>query len=200
MPARMLRHASRLLVAATAVAATSAVAIPAASAAGSDSCPSASSTRLVTAQALSGDEGEIRLWLYQPTSGELHVCYVLPAGITEPSVAGEIVVRSGGPLVPEVTRTTSSTPCANVFTVSDPVFLEIRGEFTDTSNPFTICAQSGGEATRITVNTFDPLGAVPSVQVWRDADTWHSFTECLILSTAAIEGMSTCDQNPKRLV
>jgi hypothetical protein len=160
-------------------------------------CPEASSTRLLTA-----DNGEYKLWLYQPDAAEVHLCYA--AGDV---VAGEVVFRTGlsGSLLPTVTPVLSDPSCPELFSVQDPVQLVLQLA-AQLSNPYSVCVGIGdGTAVRVTVGT-PTVAFSPTVELWLDRYTTAGTTFCTALGSTLYEAAchlpvaGTSDWGPIRVL
>lgn len=139
-------------------------------AAPSDACPMSGSTRLLTES-----DGRYKVWLYQPSAGEVHVCF----GATS-YVRGDVVFTTGltGTLIPTVTPTTSDPNCVDYLHLQDPVELVVQLRTSTGSNPRYVCFMVGdGNAIRITVTA--PTGSVnPNVDLLLDYSTTVGRTYC----------------------
>ena len=154
----------RALAAATAtVAASAALLVGATPASALDStvCPQATSTRLLTA-----NDGEYKVWLYQPADGTVYVCFV--AGPTYGG--GVLMFRTGltGSLIPSVIPDPDASDCDSYLHLQDPVDVEIEFGWTAWLPPFYLCFGVEGTAVGLTVTAAN--GSVnPSVELWLDA-------------------------------
>lgn len=145
-------------------------------AADSSACPEASSTRLLTAN---GDD--YKLWIYQPSGSEIHICYSVGwvpfSGAVQ---AGEVVVRTGqsGSFVPSVTPVTNDSTCPDFFNLEDPADLLIEGYLIDLSDPYSYCFGFGDNAAfRVTIDTAN--GSLnPSAEIWIDRDSYVLYLAC----------------------
>jgi hypothetical protein len=159
-------------VAATVVSAAVLVATTAAPAAArtSEFCPSATSTRLLTA-----NDGDYKLWLYQPGVHDLYVCF----GALD-VVRGAFEFHTGvtGTLVPTVTPTVAGASCPDLLHVQDPAEVVVQLQASLTASPVSLCFGLGdGSAVRIDVAM--PTGtASPREILWLDHGTAPAAAYC----------------------
>lgn len=158
----------RALAAATVtVVASSALVLGAAtpaSALDSTACPHASSTRLLTA-----NDGEIKLWLYQPADGTAYVCFGF--GTT---ASGVLVVEPGlrGDPAPNVIPDPDASDCATYLDVADPVDVDVQFEWSAFLRPFLAHLCFGVNGTAVGVSVVGGYGTVdPNVELWLDPFT-----------------------------
>ena len=164
----MRRSLRRALAAATGtVVASSALVLGAAtpaSALDSTACPHSSSTRLLTA-----DDGDVKLWLYQPAGDTAYVCF--GSGTT---ARGVLVFEAGlgGSLVPTVTPDPDASDCATFLHLQDPADVNVQFEVHPFLRPFRTSFCFGVNGTAVGVSVVGGNGAVdPNVELWLDPFT-----------------------------
>lgn len=141
-----------------------------ASAESSSFCPSAGSTRLLTA-----NNGDYKVWVYKTLTtygDEYHLCY----GASNLG-RGDIVLRAGvaGTLVPTVGWSLTDPNCPDFFTVQDPV--ELVTEFGWGSLTSICFGVTEGSAVRLTVGLPDPrIG--PRAELWVERYSYLGTTYC----------------------
>lgn len=140
-------------------------AAPASAVPGSGSCPSAESTRLLTA-----NDGDYKLWVWQTENeqgwDETHLCFSYNA-----LVAGDLVVRHPVQVrvEPTLQPDLDDEACPESLDVEDPIPLLIRAG-NGFSNPGFICFGIGDQAVRLTFST--PRGELtPAVVLYLDRFT-----------------------------
>jgi len=136
----------------------------------SEFCPYATSTRLLTA-----NDGDYKLWLYQPGTHDLYVCF----GALD-VLSGTFELHTGvtGTLVPTVTPTVPGASCPDLLHVQDPVDVVLQFRAALTGSPVSICFGLGdGSAVRIDVAM--PTGTVnPREILWLDHGTTPADAYC----------------------
>lgn len=162
----------------------------AAVAASSLSCPEAASTRLFTA-----NDGQYKVWLYQPTANEAHICF---AATFFASVAGDIIVRGAlnGPVVPTVTPLFNG--CDEFLHIQDPVDFTFLLE-ADAGNPGRVCVGVGSTAVGVSFTYPGVPSADPEIEVWLDPQTTVGSLYC----TWALNGSSEycfANENPYQVI
>lgn len=155
-------------------------AIPASAA--SSYCPQAASTRLLTVTDANGYP-QFKLWIYQPTPQEVHVCFVVGTFYA----AGELSFRTGltGSLVPTVTPVVDDATCPVWWHVEDPVDVVTRLTLVlGTSSD--VCFGAGSNAVRLTVTGASGT-ANPATELWLDRHTVLGDAWCTYVTPDAYE-------------
>ena len=152
----------RVTAFAAAVVASVAFAGTPARAATSDTCPEASSLRLVTVSTPSGYVTQ-KLWVYQPSESEVHICFA--AGSTY--VRGDLILRAAPDTGFVVTPDFDPTACPLYDLVPVDGF---RLWFDLNASPYTFCIGVGDVAVGVTV--VGPAGSAgPAAELWFDKGT-----------------------------
>lgn len=163
---RALAAASATVVASAALALGAA---PPAAAETSYSCPSEGSIRLVDA-----NDGYYRVWLYQPSPGEVFLCFkFVDYG------AGVLIFRSGahGSLVPDVTVNPAASDCAEYLHLTEPADVLLQLQYYSVTPPMYLCFGANGNAVGVDVEPATG-GVAPGVELWLDYYTILGFEVC----------------------
>jgi hypothetical protein len=133
-------------------------------------CPSAGSTRLVTAGFFGQNANAYELWVYQPVgSTDTYICFRADT-FTNSGINGVIDVNTAESVTPPtVTPTTGTGACpTRITTITDPA--QVVTSVGETTTPLAICLGLNGSTTTLTFG-LPSVNTLPTVTLWGDANT-----------------------------